>query len=189
MSYEYLRLCVHFRNTDIPSSQLSHPTDNRRAAFYLHIENGNHATHRQFRTCCSHQLRWSFTFEAYRSQLGSQQGVRSLMNNFHFLHIFFLMCVLEAGEHHHEKWYIFKEITHNYRLLPLWKEQVSWNYWVKWPNLMNKEGTFKTPSLYPHSQWHFGQKVLQQKEKVFTAIFNEKTWQVKKSQPFHNYQN
>lgn len=115
--------------------------------------------------------------------------VRSLMNNFHFLHILLVVCVLEPGEHHHEKWYVFKEIIHNYSLLPLWKKQVSWNYWVKWINLVKKEGTCKNPSLYPRAQWHFGQKVLQGKKKVFMARFNEKTWQVKKRQAFHNYQN
>lgn len=91
--------------------------------------------------------------------------VRSLMNNFHFLHVLLVVCVLEPGEHHHKKWYVFKEIIHNYSLLPLWKKQVSWNYWVKWSNLMKKEGTCKNPSLYPRAQWHFGQKVLQGKKK------------------------
>lgn len=53
---------------------------------------------------------------------------------------------------------------------------------------MNREGTFKT-SLYPHAQWHSGQNVLQKKKEVFMVRFDEKTLQVKKSQPFHNYQN
>jgi len=30
---------------------------------------------------------------------------------------------------------------------------------------MNKEGTFKTTSVYPHAQQHFGQNVLQKKKK------------------------